>query len=41
MQFLLMSLFATLLPFSAQGGGNAAVEKEIRDNVMKFNGTYA
>ena len=41
MTYLLMSLFAILLPLSVQGGGNAAVEKEIKDNVMKFNGTYA
>jgi len=41
MKYLLMSLLAALLPLSAQSDSNAAVEKEIRENVMKFNGTYA
>jgi uncharacterized cupin superfamily protein/ketosteroid isomerase-like protein len=41
MKYLLMFLLAALLPLSAQSDSNAAVEKEIRENVMKFNGTYA
>ncbi|MBT5817540.1 MAG: DUF861 domain-containing protein [Proteobacteria bacterium] len=41
MKYLLMFLLAALLPLSAQSDSNAAVEKEIRENVMKFNGSYA
>ncbi len=41
MNYLLMLLLAALLPLSTQGDRNAAVEKEIRDSVMKFNRTYA
>ncbi len=36
-----MLLLAALLPLSTQGERNAVVEKEIRDNVMEFNRTYA
>jgi uncharacterized cupin superfamily protein/ketosteroid isomerase-like protein len=41
MKYLLMFLLVALLPLSAQSDSNAAVEKEIRENVLKFNGTYA
>lgn len=41
MKYLLMFLLAAVLPLSAQSDINATVEKEIRENVMKFNGTYA
>ncbi len=41
MKYLLMLLLAALLPLSTQGERNAVVEKEIRDNVMEFNRTYA
>jgi ketosteroid isomerase-like protein len=41
MQFLLMSLLAALLPFSVQSDNDATVKQEIRDSVIKCNGTYA
>ena len=41
MKYVLMFLLAALLPLSAQSDSNATVEKEIRENVLKFNGTYA
>jgi uncharacterized protein (TIGR02246 family) len=41
MKYSLMLLLAALLPISTQGDRDAAIEKEIRDSVMKFNGTYA
>lgn len=39
MKYLLTFLLAALLPLSAQSDSNAAVEKEIRENEMKFTGT--